>query len=173
MTAQPIELRPEVPDDADAIAAVVTEAFGSAAEAKLVSALRRADALTLSLVAIRQGEIVGHIALSPVEVAGQHSTWRWLGLAPLAIATSHQRHGIGSALVRRSLQQSAERGTAAVFVLGDPRYYARLGFDAAAPLGWRCTYPAPEPAFQVWRTGEPAQLPPPGKVRYHPAFDAL
>ena len=96
MTAQPIELRPEIPDDADAITAVVTEAFGSAAEAELVSALRQADALTLSLVAIRQGEIVGHIALSPVEVAGQRSTWqvagpRTLGDRNLASTARHRQ----------------------------------------------------------------------------------
>ena len=75
--------------------------------------------------------------------------------------------------MRRAVELARERGASAVFVLGASHYYGRLGFDAAAPLGWRCTYDAPEPAFRVCRLGDPAQLPPPGTVLYHPAFDAL
>jgi putative acetyltransferase len=63
------------------------------------------------------------------------------------------------------------RGAEAVFVLGRSSYYAPLGFAAAAPLGWRCTYDAPTSAFRVTRLGD--AVPPPGTVRYHPAFDAL
>ena len=84
-----------------------------------------------------------------------------------------QRQGIGSALVGDAWSCPAARRPSAVFVLGAPHYYGRLGFDAAAPLGWRCIYEAPEPAFRVRRLGDPAQLPPPGTVLYHPAFDAL
>ena len=103
---------------------------------------------------------------SPAAGAGWVSgRWPWL--------PEHQRQGIGSALVRRAVELAQERGASAVFVLGASHYYGRLGFDAAAPLGWRCTYEAPEPAFRVRRLGDPAQLPPPGTVLYHPAFDAL
>ena len=108
-----------------------------------------------------------------VRSRGEPGGGRWLGLGPLAVAPEHQRQGIGSALVRRAVELAQERGTSAVFVLGAPHYYGRLGFDAAAPFGWRCTYDAPEPAFRVCRLGDPAQLPPPGTVLYHPAFDAL
>ena len=173
VTDLPAICRPELPDDAPAIAALVTAAFGNPAEAGLVDALRRASALVLSLVATSHGEVVGHVALSPVEVAGKPGQRRWLGLGPLAVAPALQRRGIGKALVRRALELAGEGGAAAVFVLGDPHYYGGLGFDAAAPLGWRCAYDAPEPAFRVCRLGDPAQLPPPGTVLYHPAFDAL
>ena len=64
--------------------------------------------------------------------------------------------------MRRAIELAQERGASAVFVLGASHYYGRLGFDAAAPLGWRCTYEAPEPAFRVRRLGDPAQLPPTG-----------
>ena len=168
-----VELRPETPADGAAIAVLVEAAFGGPAEARLVGALRMAGALTLSLIAVRDGEIVGHVALSPVAVAEQDGGGRWLGLAPLAVAPARQRQGIGRSLARRSLEFAQARGAAAVFVLGRSGYYARLGFEAAAPLGWRCTYPAPEPAFRVRRLGDPSRLPPHGIVRYHPAFDAL
>ena len=138
-----------------------------------MAALRVGGGLWLSLVGSMEGEIVGHVALSPVEVAGEPGGGRWLGLGPLAVVPEHQRQGIGSALVRRAVELAQERGASAVFVLGASHYYGRLGFDAAAPLGWRCTYEAPEPAFRVCRLGDPAQLPPPGTVLYHPAFDAL
>ena len=174
MPADTVSLREETPDDASAIAQVVTAAFASPAEAGLVAALRTAGALTLSLIAVDADEIVGHLALSPVEVAGKPGAGRWLGLGPLAVLPGRQRQGIGARLVRQSLAMAGERGATAVFVLGSSRYYAPLGFAAAAPLGWRCTYDAPPTAFRVWQPDDPAQPPPPvGVVHYHPAFDAL
>jgi putative acetyltransferase len=173
MSAVAVSLREETPADSARIAQVVTAAFESPAEARLVDALRRAGALTLSLVAADADEIIGHIALSPVEVAGKAGAGRWLGLAPLAVLPRWQRQGIGAQLVRQSLAMAGERGARAVFVLGSSRYYAPLGFAAAVPLGWRCTYEAPTSAFRVCRLGDPALLPPAGTVRYHPAFDAL
>ena len=168
-----LELRTERPGDEPSIARIVGTAFDTDGEASLVAALRVGGGLWLSLVGLMEGEIVGHVALSPVEVAGEPGGGRWLGLGPLAVAPEHQRQGIGSALVRRAVELAQERGASAVFVLGAPHYYGRLGFDAAAPLGWRCIYEAPEPAFRVRRLGDPAQLPPPGTVLYHTAFDAL
>ena len=98
---------------------------------------------------------------------------RWLGLAPLAVRPEWQRQGIGTDLVHATLALAAAHQAAVVFVLGPPGYYGRLGFDAAAPLGWRCAYDVPEPAFRVHRTGVGARLPPPGIVTYHAAFAAL
>ena len=45
--------------------------------------------------------------------------------------------------------------------------------EAAAPLGWRCVYEVPEPAFRVHRLADGHRSPPPGTVTYHPAFDTL
>jgi putative acetyltransferase len=167
-----LELSYEGAADVAAITRTVAAAFGQKAEAELVSALREAGALTLSLVARLDGEVVGHVALSPVAVAGRQAD-DWLGLAPLAVAPAHQRIGIGSALARRALELAAVRGAAAVFVLGEPDYYGRLGFEPAAQFGWRCKYDVPAAAFRVRRLGRAADLPPAGIVTYHPAFDAL
>jgi putative acetyltransferase len=165
-------LRPEARDDAAAIADTVAAAFGQPAEALLVARLREAGALTTSIVAEVGGHVVGHVALSPVTVDAAEGGGRWLGLAPLAVRPEHQRRGIGAALVAAALAAARGMGATAVFVLGDPGYYDRLGFEEAAPQGWACTYPAPSPAFRVHRL-DPGATPPSGTVRYHPTFDAL
>lgn len=167
------ELRPEAPGDPTAISALVTAAFARDAEARLVERLRTADALTVSLVAVIGREIVGHVALSRVEVDGQPGGGHWLGLAPLAAAPSRQGLGIGARLVAAASDAAAAMGATAVFVLGSSRYYGRLGFEEAAPLGWRCVYDVPPAAFRVRRLGAPAGQPPAGTVRYRPEFDAL
>ena len=168
-----LELRTERPGDEATIARTVAAAFGTEAEADLVAGLRGGGGLCLSLVALRGDEILGHIALSPVEVAGLPGGDRWLGLGPLAVVPASQRQGIGMALVRRALDVARDRGAAAVFVLGDPDYYDRLGFEMAGPLGWRCKYDVPAAAFRVRRLGGQGCMPPSGMVRYHAVFDSI
>ena len=169
VTDSRIVYRPELPDDAIAITDLIATAFGRPAEAQLVSRLRAAQALTVSVVAEAAGQLVAHAALSPVEIDGQAGAGRWLGLAPVAVLPGWQRRGIGTALVQAACACAAP----AIFVLGDPRWYGRLGFEEAAPLGWACVYDVPAAAFRVRRPGAGAELPPPGTVRYHPEFDAL
>ena len=170
-----LSVRPERAGDEDDIARVVSAAFGQAAEADLVARLRGQGALVVSLVAETAGEIVGHVALSPVAVDGRAGGGRWLGLAPLAVEPDRQRQGIGRRLAAAALDAAARGGGAVVFVLGDSRYYGALGFEEAIRLGWRCTYDAPSAAFRVRLLGGPAaeDLPPAGTVRYHGAFDGL
>jgi predicted N-acetyltransferase YhbS len=172
MTEAEPSLRLERTGDATEIAAVLTEAFGGADEAALVERLRAAGALTVSLVALEDGKIQGHAALSPVTIEGEPGSEHWLGLAPVAVRPGYQGRGLGRRLVEAALAQATARGTAAVFVLGHPGYYGSLGFTEAAGSGWRCSYPAPSAAFRVRLLAQDG-LPPPGTVAYHPAFDGL
>jgi putative acetyltransferase len=168
-------VRPERPGDEDGIQGVVSAAFGQTAEADLVARLRDRGALAVSLVAEAAGELVGHVALSPVTVDGRPGGGRWLGLAPLAVDPDRQRQGAGRRLVAAALDAAIGDGATLVFVLGDSRYYGALGFEEAARFGWRCTYDAPSAAFRVRLLGGSAgeDLPPAGTVRYHEAFDGL
>ena len=66
-----MHIRPERPEDAPAIAALVERAFASAPHSNgreqfIVSALRSAGALTVSMVVEQAGQLVGHVAFSPV-----------------------------------------------------------------------------------------------------------
>ena len=166
-------LRREEPGDREAIARTVRAAFGRDAEAELVSALRSSGGLTHSLVAVAGSGVVGHVALSPVAIAGEGGGTRWLGLGPLAVLPTYQSQGIGRRLVESALAEATAAGAVAVFVLGKSSYYGSLGFDAAAEHGWRCIYEVPDPAFRVRLLGRDAELPPAGTVHYHAAFDAL
>jgi putative acetyltransferase len=125
----PIVIRPEQPDDAAAIHSVHRSAFSSELEAELVDELRAAGRLTISLVAIEQNELIGHIAFSPVSLPGSTGG---LGLAPVAVSPSRQRRGIGIALVKQGLAECSRRGFPFAVVLGDPNYYQRFGFLPAA-----------------------------------------
>ncbi|MEK0085411.1 GNAT family N-acetyltransferase [Benzoatithermus flavus] len=166
-----VMLRPEEPGDEAAIGAVLAAAFGRQDAADLVARLRAAAGLTISLVAVAGGAIAGHAALSPITIEGAEAGTRWFGLAPVAVRPDHQRQGIGTRLVEEILQQATALGASAVFVLGDPGYYWRFGFAEAGPQGWRCLYDAPSAAFRVALLGPRTDPPPPGVVRYHPAFD--
>src|SRR5690606_31135615 len=132
-----MEIRAERPEEAAAIAAVHEQAFPQPAEARLVEALRAAGAAALSLVAVRDGAVVGHVLFSPVTVHDGDGAWPALGLGPVAALPALQRRGIGSALIREGLARCRAQGHCVVFVLGHATYYPRFGFRPAAPEGLR------------------------------------
>jgi putative acetyltransferase len=98
----------------------------------LVGALRQAGALTLSLVAVMDSEIVGHIAVSPVTVSG--SSGGWFGIGPISVLPKCQRQGIGSRLMQQALEKLRTRGARGCVLVGDPGFYARFGFKADPSL---------------------------------------
>ncbi|WP_374442753.1 GNAT family N-acetyltransferase [Stella sp.] len=163
-------IRLERPGDAPAIAAVVRTAFAGArhrsgTEAAIVAALRAAGALTLSLVASEDGDLVGHVAFSPVTVDGR--AVGWFGLGPVAVRPDRQGGGIGQALIREGLDRLRRLGAAGCVVLGAPGFYARFGFVTDA--GLRYGGAPPEYFQRLAFTGGP---PPAGEVAYHPGFAA-
>jgi putative acetyltransferase len=98
-----LTLRGETPEDIPAIHHINTAAFGGPNEADLVDALQQHNALTISLVAVLDGRLVGHIAFSLVTITSETGTIEALGLAPIAVLPAYQRRGIGSQLVEAGL----------------------------------------------------------------------
>lgn len=125
-----IVIRERVAGDDAGIAAVVTAAFGSPAEAALIEALRNDGDMVHEVVALAESAIVGHIAFSRLNVTTGSETLRAAALAPLAIAPSRQHQGIGDAITRRALAELRDRGYELAVVLGHPAYYARFGFSS-------------------------------------------
>ena len=143
-----IEIRPETAADRAAVRRVNEAAFGQPEEADLVDRIRERAAGYLGLVATEAGEVVGHIAFSPVEIDGHPGVSVW-GLAPMAVRPDRQRAGVGSRLVRAGLAACRAEGGEAVVVLGHPAYYPRFGFASAAGRGIGNEYGAPPEAFMV------------------------
>lgn len=151
-------------DDA-AIRALVAAAFGRADEAALVDAIRRGGDDMIELVAEKDGQLAGHVLFSRMVSPPQT-----LGLAPVAVRPRNQREGIGSALIRRGVALASEEEWRAVFVLGDPGYYARFGFRAEDASRFVSPYAGAN--FMVRALGNHA-LPAAQRAEYARAFAAF
>jgi putative acetyltransferase len=126
-----ITIRNETAADAAAIGEVTAAAFETLdisdhTESFIIEALRSAGALTVSLVAERDGQIVGHIAVSPVTVSD--GTPGWYGLGPVSVLPACQRQGIGEALIEEGLSRLRALGARGCCLVGHPEYYRRFGF---------------------------------------------
>jgi putative acetyltransferase len=165
-------IRVESETDIDGVRALNTAAFETSAEAKLVDILRAQAHPIISLVSEVDGIIVGHILFSPVTLEGD-ADLLIMGLGPMAAAPTHQRKGIGTALVREGLAHCRQAGAQAVVVLGHPTYYPRFGFKPSSTFGIRSTYDVPEDVFMVMELHPHALRGKNGLVRYHPAFNEI
>jgi putative acetyltransferase len=166
-----LSLRDEIPADVDAVHRVEAAAFARDGEARLVDRLRAVGALSLSLVATLDDEVIGHAAFSPVSVAGASASV--LGLAPVAVAPAYQRCVIGARLCEEGLARARERGHGAVVVLGHPAYYPRFGFVPASRFGLSYRAAVPDDAFMAAELTPGALAGAAGLVRYRPEFDAV
>jgi putative acetyltransferase len=128
--------------------AVHEAAFGRAVEADLLDALREDGDLVpeLSLVAVEDDVVVGHVAFSRTTVADGTPV---LLLGPIGVRPEHQRRGIGDALIREGLERAAATDAAFVVLLGHPSYYPRFGFEPAASFGLRAPVPVPPQAWMA------------------------
>jgi putative acetyltransferase len=162
-------IRFEASSDVAAIHAVTAAAFlhaphTSHTEQFIVDALRAAGALALSLVADAHGDVVGHVAVSPVSISDGADGW--YGLGPISVRPEFQRQGIGSALMRAAIQQLREQRAAGCVLLGEPAFYATFGFTPRAGL----VLPGVPPEYFLALPFGAAV--PQGVVTYHAAFTA-
>jgi|SRR5687767_5623184 len=166
-----IIIRPETCEDRAEVHQVNELAFGSPSEANLVDKLRPVADPQISLVAVSEGQIVGHIFFSPVSVESNASGAETLGLAPMAVLPEFQNQGIGSQLVRAGLQECRRIGCDVVVVLGHPDYYPRFGFVPAKQKGLSCEYPVPDEVFMVTELKPGGLNGRRGLVKYRPEFN--
>jgi putative acetyltransferase len=170
-----VTIRTERQADHAMVASVVEAAFGSPAHARLVEAIRTSEFAVpdLTLVADRDGHVIGHVMISMAELRDDHERQPVAMLSPLAVDPDEQRRGVGSALVREVCGRAAARGEPVVVLEGDPAYYRRFGFEPAADHGLALPLPswAPPEAAQVLRLAD--GTPPRGQVVYPPAFDGF
>jgi putative acetyltransferase len=162
-----MRVRPETPADEAVIREVTRRAFAGRSysagnEQDIVDALRVGDALSISLVADQDGEILGHVAFSLA--SSNEETAGWYALGPVSVDPDVQRRGIGSALIMAGIAKLREIGASGCVLIGDVGYYSRFGFVKAPHLA-----PPGEPAehFMVLCLGSP---PPNCVINFHDAF---
>jgi putative acetyltransferase len=124
-------IRNEKASDIEAISEVTIAAFtnhpySQNTEQFIIKALRAANALAVSLVAVMEGKVVGHIAFSPVSISGRSCDW--YGLGPISVLPDRQKQGIGKALIHEGFSILRSRGAKGCALVGDPDYYKRFGF---------------------------------------------
>ncbi len=124
-------IRNEKKSDIEAISEITIAAFrncphGNHTEQYIISALRAADALAVSLVAEIERKVVGHIAFSPVTISGRSCDW--YGLGPVSVLPDYQKQGIGKSLINEGLRLLIASGAKGCVLVGDPGYYERFGF---------------------------------------------
>lgn len=164
-----INIRKERPSDIQRIHDVTVAAFLAAphtdhTEQFIVRSLRESDALTISLVAEDNSNIVGHAALSPVNISDGSD--HWYGLGPISVLPKEQIKGIGSLLMNTAIRELQSINAKGCVLLGDPNYYQRFGFKPQKGL---ILPNVPPEYFQVLilQTSIPQ-----GIVTYHKAFSA-
>jgi putative acetyltransferase len=157
-------IRPETSADIPIIRAITEDAFRSQTEGAIIDALRRMNALILSLVAAIEGEIVGHVAFSPAHIDGRDVGYAALG--PVAVRPDKQKSGIGDRLIREGLGRLKSLDFKGCVLLGSPAYYGRFGFRVHPGL---C--PANLPAMYFQALSFDGAIPT-GTAAFHEGFDA-
>ncbi|HAV4457069.1 TPA: GNAT family N-acetyltransferase [Acinetobacter baumannii] len=164
-----ITIRDEQPEDIKNIeeltkAAFLNEEHSSHTEQFIVNSLRKHKQLTISLVAIEDGLIVGHVAISPVTITSGDTGW--YGLGPISVCPKKQGIGVGSLLMNAALQKLKELGGKGCVLLGDPNYYSRFGFKSYPDLN------LPDVPNEYFQALSFINHIPSGEVTYHDAFTA-
>lgn len=162
-------IRNETDADHGAISEVTISAFKAVeisnnTEHFIIDALRSAGALSLSLVAEKDGRVVGHIAFSPVVLSD--GTRDWYGLGPVSVLPELQRHGIGKALINEGLSRLKDMGAKGCCLVGHPQYYRQFGFRNVSGLSHEGV---PQEVFFILPFGEHV---PQGEVKFHESFKA-
>lgn len=162
-------VRAEEPRDREAIYDLTSRAFApmpfaAGDEQDLINVLRDAGALSLSLVAEQNGEIIGHLALSP----GAHECGDgdWFVLGPISVEPALQKKGVGGTLIAHAKAWMKAKKARGCILVGDPNYYPRHGF---LPAPGNSPENEPPEYFMVLMFDGTI---PAGRFSFHPAFHA-
>ncbi|MDO4439427.1 MAG: N-acetyltransferase [Eubacteriales bacterium] len=150
-------IRQEKPEDYNEVYKLIKEAFESAEhsdgnEQELVVELRKSNSFIpeLSLVAIEDNKIVGHILFTK----GHVNAVEVLALAPLSVLPAYQNRGIGLALMREGHDIAGKLGYEYSVVLGHPKYYPKAGYIPASMYGIKAPFEVEDECFMALKLKE-------------------
>jgi putative acetyltransferase len=159
------QIRRALDKDRDAIADLLTEAFGRPDEARLVETLEATGDLAHVLVAEASDGLAGVAVFSHLRAPPNS-----LALGPIAVAPDHRHKGLGQDLIHDGIAWARAESHAGIFVLGRPRFYTRAGLTLETAARFDCAYPK---EFMLGIELSPDALPDTGSIRFAPAFAAL
>ena len=154
-----MEIRKSAESDKPEIGNIHIQAFGEEKGPEIADLVKgmmndKTAIPLLSLVAVEDNKIIGHILFTKAEITETTESVSIQILAPLAVLPDVQSKGIGGQLIKEGLIQLKESGVELVFVLGHPDYYPRSGFIPAGELGYEAPYPIPEEHAGAWMVQE-------------------
>jgi len=165
-----ITIREEQPQDIETIHEVNKLAFGQTQEADIVDKLRQNCDELLSLVAVTQDRVVGHILFSPAVIENRQRIVHGMALAPMAVLPEYQRQRIGSKLVQTGIEKLKKWECPFIIVLGHAEYYPRFGFKPASRSGILSEWEVPDDAFMILVLNKLCMKGISGVAKYRPEF---
>ncbi len=167
-----IEILQEQQEDYDAVRLVNDGAFGQTLEGRIVDSIRESCQEVLSLVAVLDNRIIGHVFFSPATIESSGGLIKGMGLAPLAVLPEFQNQGVGSLLVEEGLRILKDRSYPFVIVLGHEKFYPRFGFQKASKFGLKSQWEGvPDEAFMTVIFDESLMKDVCGIARYRDEFN--
>ncbi|WP_321364575.1 N-acetyltransferase [uncultured Celeribacter sp.] len=122
-----MHLRALTSDDDLAVSVLLDSTFGNSDMYRLAKCLRDDNAVAMERVAYENGTILGYICCARMIVPED-----WWALSILAISPIYHKRGMGRELVTRGMNHAKREGAQAVVVVGDPKYFGRVGFSKLA-----------------------------------------
>lgn len=149
-------IRKETPEDYSDVKVLIEKAFrglsfSNGSEGRMVERIRKTAYFIpeLSLIAIHNNQIVGHILFSPIHIKGEKASFPSLALSPLSVLPEYQKMGIGKALIEEGLIKAKKLNFESVIVMGHSEYYPRFGFHKASDFGILCPLDVPDEYFMA------------------------
>jgi predicted N-acetyltransferase YhbS len=172
-----ITIRQETKNDYLGVYELNNLAFGQENEARLVDALRKnIDVFIpeLSLVAIIDDQIVGHLLFSKIKIENNNKNeFDSLALAPMAVRPEFQKKGIGGQLIKQGLDIATKLNFKSVIVLGHEHYYPKFGFVATEKWNIKSPFEVPTNVFMGLELVEDGLKNVSGTVKYPKEFETV
>lgn len=172
-----IDIRQERDQDIPQVSALIQAAFSGLEESDqsehlLVGRLRASEAFIpeLSLVAVHEETIVGHILLTRIQIQEGDHSFPSLALAPVSVLPEYQGQGIGSQLILAAHKIARDMGFSSIVLLGHATYYPRFGYVHASQHGIRLPFDVPDENYMVMALQEDGLEGVSGMVVYPKAF---
>jgi putative acetyltransferase len=122
-----MNLRPLTQADDLALSIFLDSEFGKPDTYQSILRLRETNMVAMERLAFEGTKIVGYLCCAKMVNPAD-----WWVLSALVVSTKYRKKGIGRELVYRGMNHARRENAPAVVVVGDPAYFAQVGFSKSA-----------------------------------------